>query len=120
MKKLLALMLVLAFAAFAAFAWLSLPTAPRPEAQPPPGGHASHAGDPTALADGVVLSVDRAARSVTISHGPLHNLGMPPMTMGFQVANPALLEQIKAGDKVRFHADVIDGAFIVTKIEAAK
>ncbi len=107
-------------AAFAAFAWWSLPTSPRPEAEQPPGGHAGHAGDPTTLADGVVLSVDGAARNVTIRHGPLNNLGMPPMTMGFRVGDSALLGQIKPGDKVRFHADVIGGAFTVTKIEAAK
>ena len=117
MKKLVAVMLV---AAIAAFAWWSLPTVPRPEAEQPSGGHANHAGDPTALADGVVLSLDRAARNVTISHGPLHNLGMPPMTMEFQVEASVLLEQIKAGDKVRFHADAIGGAFTVMKIEAVK
>ena len=113
------LIVVAVLAMFAAFAWFMLPTPPRLDAEPPSGGHASHAGDPTALAGGVVLSVDRAANIVTISHGPLHNLGMPPMTMGFQVADPALLERIKAGDKVRFHADAVGGAFIATTIEIA-
>jgi Cu/Ag efflux protein CusF len=101
---------------FVAFAWLSLPTPPRPQIEQ--SGHA-HAGDPAALADGVVLSVDRTARNVTISHGPLQHLGMPPMTMGFQVGDPALLENLKAGDKVKFHADVVGGALTVTRIERA-
>jgi Cu/Ag efflux protein CusF len=42
---------------------------------------------------------------------------MPPMTMGFQVGDPALVERIKPGDKVRFHVDVIGGAFTVMSIE---
>ena len=91
----------------------------RPDVEQASGRHASHAGDPSERADGVVLAVDRAANSVTISHGPLYNLGMPPMTMGFQVGNPDFLERIKPGDKVRFHVDVIGGAFTVMNIEPA-
>lgn len=113
---LMKLVVIAVFGAFAAFAWLSLPTPPRPQAEQP--GHA-HAGAPTSLADGVVLSVDRAARNVTINHGPLQHLGMPPMTMEFQLGDPALLENVNVGDKVKFHADVIGGAFTVTRIERA-
>lgn len=111
MKKLIVAALL---AGFAAFAWWSLPGAPRPEAA---GGHANHGGDPAALTDGVVLSIDRSAANVTISHGPLLNLGMPAMTMGFQVGDPALLERVKPGDKVRFHADVVGGTFTVMNME---
>lgn len=108
------LLMIAAAGAFAAFAWLSLPPAPRPEGEQP--GHA-HGGDPAALADGVVLSLDRAAGEITISHGRLYHLGMPPMTMAFRAGDRALLDQVKSGDKVRFHADVLGGAFIVTRIE---
>jgi Cu/Ag efflux protein CusF len=109
------LFLIAGFGVFAAFAWLALPTPPRPQGEQP--GH-NHASDPAVLADGVVLSIDRAAGRVTISHGPLSNLGMPPMTMGFQVGDPVLLDRVSAGDKVRFHADVASGgAFTVTIIE---
>jgi Cu(I)/Ag(I) efflux system periplasmic protein CusF len=106
------------FVAFASFAWWLLPDVPRQDGERASGGHAVHADDPAALADGVVLSVDRAAVNLTISHGPLRNLGMPPMTMGFQVADRALLEGVKPGDKVKFHADVVGGAFTVMAIEA--
>lgn len=114
MKKLIVAALV---AAFAAFVWWSLPAPP--QAEPASGGHANHAGDPGALSDGTVLAVDRTAMNVTISHGPLVNLGMPPMTMGYEVADPVILEGIKPGDKVRFHADVVGGAFTVMSIEPA-
>jgi Cu/Ag efflux protein CusF len=113
---LMKLVLIAGLGVFAAFAWLSLPT-PRPAGEP--SGHA-HAGDPRALADGVVLSIDRTASRITISHGPLYNLGMPPMTMAFQVGDRALLDQVNAGDKVKFQADVASGgAFTVTRIERA-
>jgi Cu(I)/Ag(I) efflux system protein CusF len=108
------LVMIAALGVFAAFAWLSLPAPPRPAGEP--SGHA-HGGDPRALADGVVLSIDRATSRITISHGPLDILGMPPMTMGFRVGDPALLENVNLGDKVKFHVDVIGDAFTVTKIE---
>ena len=113
MKKLI---LATLLAGFAAFAWWSLPSAPPPGAA---GEHANHGGEPAALSDGVVLAINRPAGNVTISHGPLLNLGMPAMTMGFQVGDPSLLERLKPGDKVRFHADVVEGAFTAMKIEPA-
>lgn len=72
-----------------------------------------------ALSDGEVRKVDKDAKKITIKHGPLANLDMPPMTMVFQVKDPALLEQVKAGDKVKFRAEKVGGAFTVTKIEPA-
>jgi Cu/Ag efflux protein CusF len=116
MKKLIGALLV---AALAAFAWFSLPPAPRLDAEKAAGGHAGHGGDPMALAHGTVLAVDRSANNITISHGPVPHLGMPPMTMGFRVVDPALLATIKAGDEVRFHVDAIGGALTVTRIERA-
>lgn len=113
MKKAVGLGLV---AALAVFAWLSLPPPP----EPPSGGHGGHGGDPSAFSSGTVLAVDNAAKSLTISHGPLQNLGMPPMTMVFQVSDPAMLVEVKPGDKVRFQADTVGGAFRVTRIEPAK
>jgi len=72
------------------------------------------------LSDGEVRNVDKDAKKITIKHGPLANLDMPPMTMVFQVQDPAMLEQVKAGDKVKFQAEKVGGAFTVTKIEPAK
>lgn len=45
---------------------------------------------------------------------------MPPMTMVFQVEDPAMLDRVKAGDKVKFEADVVGGQFTVIRLEAAK
>jgi Cu(I)/Ag(I) efflux system periplasmic protein CusF len=42
---------------------------------------------------------------------------MPPMTMIFQVDDAAMLDAVKAGDKVKFRAEKIDGTIKVTKIE---
>lgn len=71
-----------------------------------------------ALSDGEVRKVDKDAKKLTLRHGPIENLGMPGMTMIFQVQGAALLDQLKAGDKVKFAADKIGGAFTVTRIEA--
>jgi hypothetical protein len=48
------------------------------------------------------------------SHGPITNLEMLAMTMVFRVANPQMLDTVKEGDKVRFAADKVNGAFTVT------
>ena len=57
---------------------------------------------------------------ITIRHGPLANLDMSAMTMVFQVHDPAMLEQVQAGDKVKFQAEKIGGVFTITKIEPAR
>jgi len=73
-----------------------------------------------ALVDGEVRKVDKDAKKITIRHGPIQNLDMPPMTMVFQVKDPAMLDQVKAGDKVKFQAEKVGGAFTVTKIQPAQ
>ena len=72
------------------------------------------------LAQGEVRKVDKEAGKVTIKHGPLTSLDMPAMTMVFRVKDPAMLDQIKAGDKINFAADKVDGAYTVMRIETAK
>ena len=73
-----------------------------------------------ALSDGEIRRVDKEAKKLTIRHGPIPNLNMDAMTMVFQVKDPAMLDQVKAGDRIRFQADRIGGQYTVTKIEAAK
>jgi Cu(I)/Ag(I) efflux system periplasmic protein CusF len=71
------------------------------------------------LYEGEVRKVDKDAKKLTIKHGPLEKLDMPPMTMVFQVKDPAMLEQVKAGDRIRFDAEKVGGAFVVTTIRRA-
>jgi Cu/Ag efflux protein CusF len=74
-----------------------------------------------AKSSGVVKKVDKAAGKVTISHGPLENLGMPKkMTMVFRVKDPAMLDELKEGQKIRFIADNVNGAFTVMSFEPMK
>jgi Cu/Ag efflux protein CusF len=70
-----------------------------------------------AMADGEVRKVDKENKKMTIRHGEIKNLDMPPMSMVFQVRDPALLDKIKPGDKIRFSAEKSEGAFVVTAIE---
>lgn len=72
------------------------------------------------LSDGEIRKVDKSAKKITIKHGPLANLDMPAMTMAYPVKDPALLEQVKPGDKVKFQAEKVGGTLTVTKIEPAK
>lgn len=72
------------------------------------------------LSEGTVKKIDVPNRSVVLSHGPLVNLGMPGMTMSFRVKDPAMLQPLKAGAKVRFRAEEVGGALTVVRIEAAK
>jgi len=74
----------------------------------------------TEMISGQVKKVDPVAGSVTLAHGPLTNLGMPAMTMTFKVSNAAWLGQMKAGDKIRFMADKVNGAFTVVHFESVK
>ena len=74
----------------------------------------------SAMADGEVRKVDKDAKKITLKHGQIANLDMPPMTMVFTVKDPEMLQKVKQGDKVRFAADKINGVFTVTQIEAAK
>jgi Cu(I)/Ag(I) efflux system protein CusF len=72
------------------------------------------------LADGEVRKVDKDNRKITLKHGEIKSLDMPPMTMVFQVSDPALLDKVKPGDKVQFNV-VKDGAkYTVTEIRPAK
>ena len=97
-------------------------------AQQKPADHASHLATGTAtpvtnaadLADGEVRKVDKDAGKLTLKHGEIRNLDMPGMTMVFQVRDPALLDKVKVGDKVKFRAEKAAGVYVVTAIEVAR
>ncbi|MDA8255806.1 MAG: copper-binding protein [Betaproteobacteria bacterium] len=78
------------------------------------------AAETSAMSEGVVRKIDAANAKITLRHGPIANLDMPGMTMVFRVQPPELLDAVKVGDKVRFHAEDINGAFTVTAIQPAQ
>ena len=73
-------------------------------------------------ANGEVKKIDEAAGKLTLKHGPIKNLDMQDesMTMVFRVQDPAILKQVKTGDRVQFEADRVNGQITVTKIQKAK
>ena len=73
------------------------------------------------LVDGQVTKIDEPAGKITIRHGPLKKFDMDEgMTMVFRAADPAMLKAVKAGDKVKFVPERVNGQFTVMKIEKAK
>jgi Cu/Ag efflux protein CusF len=66
---------------------------------------------------GTVEKVDTAQGKITIDHGPIQNLDMEAMTMVFRAQDPNLLKGLKAGDKVQFTADRVNGQISVTSIK---
>lgn len=87
------------------------------DASPPQGGAAALSQAP--MTDGEVRKVDQDQGKLTLRHGPIRNLDMPGMTMVFRVADPAMLEGLKDGDKVRFSADRLNGVITITALESA-
>ncbi len=87
--------------------------------------HSSHAAPaPQAaaqsLSEGTIRRLDRAAGNVTITHGPIENLGMGAMTMTFTFKKGAVPASLREGDKVRFRAEEKNGQYHVVRVEAAK
>ena len=81
---------------------------------------ATEAAQAQGYAEGEVRRIDKEAGKITLKHGPIASLEMPPMSMVFRAADPALLDRVKEGDKVRFKADRVQGALTVTEIEPVK
>ncbi len=71
------------------------------------------------MSDGEIKNVDKDAGRLTIKHGELKNLGMPGMTMVFRVKDPAMLAEVKVGDRIHFVAEKVGGTLTVTSLEVA-
>lgn len=74
------------------------------------------------MAKGEVKKIDEAAGKVTLKHGPIKNLDMTDesMTMVFRVQDPAMLKQVKVGDKVQFEAERASSGITITKMQKGK
>jgi Cu(I)/Ag(I) efflux system membrane fusion protein len=66
-------------------------------------------------ADGQIVEIND--KDVTLAHGPFKTLGMPGMTMTFPLANPALMQGLKAGDKVRIAVSQTDDGLRVERLD---
>lgn len=99
-------------------------------AQAPTGAaadsHGSHQPTATAppapqaeLSEGEITRWDPRTLRLTLKHGEIKNLEMPPMTMVFRVADAGVVGDLKPGDKVRFRAEQANGAYHVQRIEKA-
>ncbi|MEO6947232.1 MAG: copper-binding protein [Nitrobacter sp.] len=75
-----------------------------------------------AVVNGEVKKIDQAAGKITLNHGPIKNLDMTDenMTMVFHVQDPAMLKQVKVGDKVQFEAERETAGITITKLQKAK
>ena len=68
----------------------------------------------TGKTEGEVRKVDRETGKITLRHGPIAGeLEMPAMSMVFQVKDRALLDTLKAGDKVAATISKEDGVFYI-------
>ncbi len=72
------------------------------------------------MTDGEVRKIDKDAGKLTLKHGEIKNLDMPGMTMVFVVKDKAMLDTLKAGDKIKFKVINDGGKFTVTEIAPAK
>ena len=70
-----------------------------------------------AMAEGVVRRIDLENNKITIRHGEIKALDMPPMTMVFVAKQPILLKSLAPGDTVEFEAFEVNGQYLVGKIK---
>ena len=75
-----------------------------------------------AMVKGVVKKIDAGAGKITLTSGPIKSLDMDDdnMTMVFRVQDPAMLKQVKVGDKVQFAAGLVNGEIAVTFLQKSK
>lgn len=71
------------------------------------------------MVEAEVRKVDKEAKKVTLKHGPIKNLDMPGMTMVFQVRDEKLFDKLIAGETIKFTAEQLQGAFVITSVEKA-
>jgi Cu(I)/Ag(I) efflux system periplasmic protein CusF len=87
----------------------------------PTGESATSGGmEKSPMTEGEIKKVDKDSGKVTIKHGEIKSLDMPPMTMVFRMKDAAMLDKIKVGDKINFSAEKVNGNFTVTEVETAK
>ena len=66
------------------------------------------------ITHGEVKNINQELGKITLKHGEIVNLEMPPMTMVLNVKDLAMLDGLSVGDHVMFQAVSIDGEFVIT------
>jgi Cu(I)/Ag(I) efflux system periplasmic protein CusF len=99
---------------------LATPAFAQQKAEDHSAHHPAAAASAADLTEGEIRKVDKDSKKLTIKHGEIKNLDMPPMTMVFQVRDSALFDKVKPGDKVRFVVEKASSGLVVTDIQAAK
>ena len=105
---------LLLLSSVAAFAQKTIPTVL--VSAPAQGSHMPSTKSPLEETKGEIRNVDQRAKRITVAHEEIKNLGMPPMTMVFQVKSLAMLAEVKVGDQVLFKAKRVQGTLILTEI----
>ena len=101
-------------------AWAQAPAAAASDSHSNHHTEATAAPTPQAdLSEGEITRWDPRTLRLTLKHGEIKNLEMPPMTMVFRVADASVVGDLKPGDKVCFRAEQISGAYHVQRIEKA-
>ena len=108
MKRLLVLVALLALAATPALAQHAGHGTAKPAA--------SAAAEP---ADGEVRRIDKSRGTVLLKHGEIKSINMGAMTMSFKLKDPAMADQLKEGDKVKFTVEPKGEDLIITSIRKA-
>jgi Cu/Ag efflux protein CusF len=103
----------------ALFAALATPVMAQQKTEVHTAHHPAVAAASADMVDGEIRKVDKEAKKLTIKHGEIKNLDMPPMTMVFQVKDGVVLDKLKAGDKIRFVAEKSATGYVVTDIRPA-
>ena len=97
------------------------PVAPAPApatASATPGTPAGAPAAPSELSEGEITRWDPRTLKVTLRHGEIKNLGMPPMTMVFRVPDAGMVGGLQPGAKVQFRAEQVNGAYVLTRLQA--
>ena len=74
----------------------------------------------TAFTDGEIRKINKETRKVTIRHGAITNLGMPPMTMGYSVKNKGQLADLQPMQRVEFQVTYDGNDYSITEIKAER
>lgn len=73
----------------------------------------------SAVADGEVRKIDKENGKITIRHGEIKHMDMPPMTMVFTAKDKALLDKVQVGQKIQFTVVHEGGKMVVTDMQPA-